>query len=165
MSAHKCNWTLYVPRRLSHADRVKLTSKAYRYVPVIVWSLAYNIVSVIFGFVVTRVFNLPDWSTPAIGKTVIPQLNSIKLTRGLSFQQHDCAALVVTAVAQSQWHSRQHRFWQRCRGSCEVVLPNGEWLSAEQSSDASEEVPLPKLFLRAIRRHADPEACSDGRTP
>lgn len=37
-----------------------------RYVPILIWALAYNIVSLVIGIVCTRVFALPKWVTPAI---------------------------------------------------------------------------------------------------
>jgi len=37
-----------------------------RYVPIIVWALVYNISSMLLGAALTRLFNLPDWVTPAI---------------------------------------------------------------------------------------------------
>ncbi|KAK4445503.1 auxin efflux carrier [Podospora aff. communis PSN243] len=39
---------------------------AAQYVPVFVWSLAYNLVSMLIGYVATRMFNLPKWVTPAV---------------------------------------------------------------------------------------------------
>ncbi|KAF2430899.1 hypothetical protein EJ08DRAFT_687610 [Tothia fuscella] len=39
---------------------------ALRYVPVLVWSVTYNVTSIIIGIVATRVFKLPTWVTPAI---------------------------------------------------------------------------------------------------
>ncbi|KAH9831686.1 DNA replication ATP-dependent helicase/nuclease dna2 [Teratosphaeria destructans] len=39
---------------------------ALRYVPIIVWALIYNVLSMFLGFGLTRAFNMPDWTTPAI---------------------------------------------------------------------------------------------------
>lgn len=39
---------------------------ATRYIPVLVWALAYNAVSLAIGMVATRLFKLPKWVTPAI---------------------------------------------------------------------------------------------------
>jgi auxin efflux carrier family protein len=39
---------------------------AAQYVPVFVWSLAYNLASMLIGYVATRMFNLPKWVTPAV---------------------------------------------------------------------------------------------------
>ncbi|KAJ9627905.1 hypothetical protein H2203_003124 [Taxawa tesnikishii (nom. ined.)] len=50
---------------------------AIRYVPVVIWSLVYNILSMIIGIVLTKVFKLPSWSTPAIAfnnTTALPLL-------------------------------------------------------------------------------------------
>lgn len=45
--------------------------KAMLYVPVIVWAIVYNVVSMLFGLAITKLFKLPDWVTPAIGKAII----------------------------------------------------------------------------------------------
>lgn len=37
-----------------------------RYLPILVWALAYNLVSLAIGIVCTRAFSLPKWVTPAI---------------------------------------------------------------------------------------------------
>ena len=37
-----------------------------KYVPVIVWALFYNFSSMLLGWGITRVFNMPEWVTPAI---------------------------------------------------------------------------------------------------
>lgn len=37
-----------------------------RYVPVLVWALTYNVVSLVIGIVSTRLFKFPNWVTPAI---------------------------------------------------------------------------------------------------
>ncbi|KAK5002797.1 hypothetical protein LTR39_006596, partial [Cryomyces antarcticus] len=39
---------------------------AMKYVPVLVWAITYNVLSMLLGLVVTRIFKLPAWVTPAI---------------------------------------------------------------------------------------------------
>jgi len=39
---------------------------AARYVPILVWSILYNVTSIIIGIVATRIFKLPKWVTPAV---------------------------------------------------------------------------------------------------
>lgn len=46
--------------------------KAILYVPVIVWAIVYNVVSMLFGLAITKLFKLPDWVTPAIGTSPVP---------------------------------------------------------------------------------------------
>jgi len=35
-------------------------------VPIVIWAIAYNIISMLAGFVLTKLFRMPDWATPAI---------------------------------------------------------------------------------------------------
>lgn len=37
-----------------------------RYVPIIIWAVFYNVASMLLGFALTRLFHMPDWTTPAI---------------------------------------------------------------------------------------------------
>ncbi|EMD01028.1 hypothetical protein BAUCODRAFT_192652 [Baudoinia panamericana UAMH 10762] len=37
-----------------------------RYVPIIVWAIIYNVLSIGLGFAMTRLFGMPQWTTPAI---------------------------------------------------------------------------------------------------
>lgn len=39
---------------------------AVRYAPILIWAIVYNLVSLAFGVVCTRIFKLPQWVTPAI---------------------------------------------------------------------------------------------------
>ncbi|KAI9874853.1 MAG: hypothetical protein M1830_009202, partial [Pleopsidium flavum] len=39
---------------------------AIRYVPILVWSLIYTLLSMFLGYTATRFFNLPSWTTPAL---------------------------------------------------------------------------------------------------
>lgn len=39
---------------------------AYEYVPIIIWAIIYNVLSIVLGRVLCRVFNLPRWTIPAI---------------------------------------------------------------------------------------------------
>ncbi|KAJ4367965.1 hypothetical protein N0V86_009806 [Didymella sp. IMI 355093] len=39
---------------------------AYEYVPIIIWAIIYNVLSIFLGRVLCRVFNLPRWTIPAI---------------------------------------------------------------------------------------------------
>src|SRR4051794_14557185 len=39
---------------------------ATRYVPVLIWSISYIVISLCIGTVATRFFKLPTWVTPAI---------------------------------------------------------------------------------------------------
>jgi len=41
-------------------------STVTRYIPILIWALAYNLVSLAIGIVCTRLFSLPKWVTPAI---------------------------------------------------------------------------------------------------
>ncbi|KAK0639466.1 auxin efflux carrier [Cercophora newfieldiana] len=43
-----------------HLDTVTL------YVPILIWSLAYNLVSIAIGLIATRIFRFPNWVTPAL---------------------------------------------------------------------------------------------------
>jgi len=36
------------------------------YVPILIWSLAYNLVSIAIGLIATRVFHFPNWVTTAL---------------------------------------------------------------------------------------------------
>ncbi|CAK4032077.1 membrane transporter [Lecanosticta acicola] len=54
-----------------HADT------ALYYVPIIIWAIVYNAVSILFGIAVQRLFKLPEWATPAIAfnnTTALPLL-------------------------------------------------------------------------------------------
>ena len=37
-----------------------------KYVPIVIWSLLYNAVSIVVGIVLRKIFHLPRWTTPAI---------------------------------------------------------------------------------------------------
>ncbi|KAF2625683.1 hypothetical protein BU25DRAFT_412338 [Macroventuria anomochaeta] len=39
---------------------------AYEYVPIIIWAIIYNVLSIILGRVLCKVFKLPRWTIPAI---------------------------------------------------------------------------------------------------
>ncbi|KAJ8114493.1 hypothetical protein OPT61_g3639 [Boeremia exigua] len=39
---------------------------AYEYVPIIIWAIIYNVLSIFLGRVLCKVFNLPRWTVPAI---------------------------------------------------------------------------------------------------
>ncbi|KAH6644429.1 auxin efflux carrier [Boeremia exigua] len=39
---------------------------AYEYVPIIIWAIIYNVLSIFLGRVLCKVFNLPRWTIPAI---------------------------------------------------------------------------------------------------
>jgi len=57
-----------------------------RYVPVLIWSITYTLLSILLGRVLTRVFKLPSWVTPAIAfnnTTSLPLLliESLKQTQ------------------------------------------------------------------------------------
>lgn len=39
---------------------------AYEYVPIIIWALIYNVLSIFLGRTLCKVFNLPRWTIPAI---------------------------------------------------------------------------------------------------
>ena len=39
---------------------------AYEYVPIIIWAIIYNVLSIILGRVLCRIFNLPRWTIPSI---------------------------------------------------------------------------------------------------
>ncbi|CBX97524.1 similar to Auxin Efflux Carrier superfamily [Plenodomus lingam JN3] len=57
-----------------------------RYVPILIWSIAYTLLSVLLGRTLTRIFKLPAWVTPAIAfnnTTSLPILliQSLKQTR------------------------------------------------------------------------------------
>ncbi|KAF2125975.1 hypothetical protein P153DRAFT_346728 [Dothidotthia symphoricarpi CBS 119687] len=59
---------------------------AIRYVPLLIWSITYTLVSVLFGRVLTRMFKLPAWVTPALAfnnTTSLPLLliQSLKQTQ------------------------------------------------------------------------------------
>ncbi|MCJ1465366.1 hypothetical protein MMC07_003984 [Pseudocyphellaria aurata] len=50
---------------------------AYRYVPILIWSLVYVLTSMLLGFVATRLLKLPAWTTPAVcfnNTTALPLL-------------------------------------------------------------------------------------------
>ena len=40
--------------------------QGYRYVPILIWGLAYSILSMLFGLAIARLFKMPAWVTPAI---------------------------------------------------------------------------------------------------
>ncbi|KAH7379426.1 auxin efflux carrier [Phaeosphaeria sp. MPI-PUGE-AT-0046c] len=57
-----------------------------RYVPILIWSIGYTLLSILLGRVLTRVFKLPSWVTPAIAfnnTTSLPLLliESLKQTQ------------------------------------------------------------------------------------
>ncbi|EAT76208.1 hypothetical protein HBH56_241370 [Parastagonospora nodorum] len=59
---------------------------AVRYVPLLIWSITYTLLSVLVGRILTRVFKLPSWVTPAIAfnnTTSLPLLliESLKQTQ------------------------------------------------------------------------------------
>ncbi|KAH7065893.1 auxin efflux carrier [Paraphoma chrysanthemicola] len=59
-----------------------------RYIPVIIWSISYTLLSVLLGRVLTHIFKLPSWVTPAIAfnnTTSLPLLliESLKQTQVL----------------------------------------------------------------------------------
>ncbi|TQN66523.1 putative transporter [Colletotrichum shisoi] len=39
---------------------------AVRYVPIVIWAIFYTVVSIGIGFILTKVFGMPDWVIPAI---------------------------------------------------------------------------------------------------
>lgn len=39
---------------------------ATQYIPILIWSLAYNVASIAIGLIATRVFSFPKWVTPAL---------------------------------------------------------------------------------------------------
>ncbi|OQO12266.1 hypothetical protein B0A48_02907 [Cryoendolithus antarcticus] len=39
---------------------------AIRYVPILIWSMAYQLISLLFGLGLTRIFKMPSWITPAL---------------------------------------------------------------------------------------------------
>lgn len=39
---------------------------ATRYVPILVWSVLYNVTSIVIGAIASRIFKLPKWVTPAL---------------------------------------------------------------------------------------------------
>jgi len=41
-------------------------ASASRYLPLLLWSLVYNIISILIGMVLTKVMKLPAWTTPAM---------------------------------------------------------------------------------------------------
>nr|POE47369.1 hypothetical protein CFP56_00700 [Quercus suber] len=54
-----------------------LIVNAIKYVPIVIWSSAYSVLSLLFGMSMTRIFDLPEWATPAIAfnnTTSIPLL-------------------------------------------------------------------------------------------
>ncbi|KAK5120999.1 hypothetical protein LTR85_005783 [Meristemomyces frigidus] len=38
----------------------------HRYIPIVIWAIIYNVASMLFGTAMTRIFHLPNWTTPAI---------------------------------------------------------------------------------------------------
>lgn len=63
-----CENQITVLRRLqiSNVGSQLEAETAFRYVPLLIWSLAYNVASILIGIVVTRVLKLPNWTTPAL---------------------------------------------------------------------------------------------------
>jgi predicted permease len=51
-----------LPRR-EHANG---TLQAIKYVPIIVWSIVYQLLSLLIGYGLSRVMSLPSWATPAL---------------------------------------------------------------------------------------------------
>jgi len=37
-----------------------------RYVPILIWAVIYNVLSILLGYITTRMFKLPTWVTPAL---------------------------------------------------------------------------------------------------
>ncbi|KAJ9668597.1 hypothetical protein H2201_001239 [Coniosporium apollinis] len=58
---------LFLPALLIHNVGSQLDSDTgTRYIPVLLWSITYNVLSMLLGMTVTKIFKLPSWVTPAI---------------------------------------------------------------------------------------------------
>lgn len=47
-------------------EQLSNRSQGLRYVAILIWGLIYSIISILFGIMMTRLFNMPAWVTPAI---------------------------------------------------------------------------------------------------
>ncbi|KAF2277036.1 uncharacterized protein EI97DRAFT_375477 [Westerdykella ornata] len=80
---------------------------ALRYLPILIWAIGYNLLSIAIGSVATRFFNLPSWATPAMAfnnTTSLPLLliQSLEATGILSaILRHGDSASDAVSRAQS----------------------------------------------------------------
>ncbi|KAI9847537.1 MAG: hypothetical protein M1838_000836 [Thelocarpon superellum] len=76
---------------------------ASRYVPILVWSLVYTLLSLALGLLATRLFKLPSWVTPAVAfnnTTSLPlllvqALDATGVLAKLLMNEHDTSAEAV----------------------------------------------------------------------
>ncbi|KAF2401248.1 hypothetical protein EJ06DRAFT_529380 [Trichodelitschia bisporula] len=78
-------------------------STVMRYVPIFIWAIAYNLISLALGVVSTRIFDLPEWVTPAItfnNTTSLPlllvqALEATGILKGLLMSADDTTSAAV----------------------------------------------------------------------